>query len=79
MTEKLRLEAQIGEIQARVMQDSYSDEESTKEGELIKELTQREKQEEILWRHKYHQTWLKQGNKNMGFFHKATIKNRQQN
>ena len=50
MTEKLRLEAQIGEIQVWSMQDGYGDEERIKEGELIKELAQREKQEEILSR-----------------------------
>ena len=38
MEEKLWLEAQIGEIQVRVMKDGYRNEESTKEGELIKEL-----------------------------------------
>ena len=79
MEEKLRLESKIGEIQVWVMKDGYNDEESTKEGELIKELAQREKQEEILWRQKYRQMWLKEGDRNTGFFHKATIQNKQQN
>lgn len=48
MIEKLHLEAQIGEIQVQAMQDGYGDEEHNKERELIKELAQREKQEEIL-------------------------------
>ena len=43
MIDKLCLEAQIGEIQVQAMQDGYGDEECIKEGELIKELAQREK------------------------------------
>ena len=50
MTKKLCLEAQIGEIQVRAMEDRYGDEAHNQEGEIIKELAQREKQEEILWR-----------------------------
>lgn len=79
MKEKLHLEAQIGEIQIRAMQNGYSDEERNKEGKLIKELTQREKQEEILWRQKSRQMLLKEGDRNTRFFHKETIANRQQN
>ena len=38
MEEKLRLEEKIGELQRRVMQDGYSEEETTKERNLITEL-----------------------------------------
>ena len=43
MTEKMCLEAQIEDIQAHAIQDGYREEEHIKEGEIIKELAQREK------------------------------------
>lgn len=38
MEEKIRLEEKIGELQQRVMQDGYNEEETTKECKLIKKL-----------------------------------------
>ncbi|RVX04070.1 hypothetical protein CK203_015497 [Vitis vinifera] len=35
--------------------------------------------EEISWRQKSRETWLKEGNKNTGFFHKMTNSNRRRN
>ena len=35
--------------------------------------------EEILWRQKSRETWLKEGDKNMRFFHKMTNSNRRRN
>lgn len=48
MEERLSLEATIGEIQVWVMRDGYNEEYNTNEGDLIQELSQRERQEQIL-------------------------------
>ena len=73
LVKKHRLESQIGEIQSKLMKEGYNEEERTKKKGLIKELAQREKQEEILWQQKSKQMWLKEGDRNMGFFHRSTI------
>ena len=62
-----------------MIRESYSEQEKTKEQGLLKELNQNEKQEEMLWQQKLRQMWLKEGDRNIGFFHKSIIQNRQQN
>ena len=73
LMEKIHLENQIGELQMRQMSGDYTEHEKTMEQGLLKEQVQREKKEEILWRKKSWQLWLKEGDRNTGFFHKSTI------
>jgi len=79
LMEKGRLEDQIGELQSRLMSGGYNETERTMELGLIKELVQLEKQEELSWQQKFRQLWLKEGDRNMSFFHKSIIQNHQQN
>ena len=50
-----------------------------KEQEIKSKILERAKQEEILWRQKSRIRWLKSGEKNKKFFHKATIQRRMHN
>ena len=49
------------------------------EGNILSQLEERRKQEEILWKQKSRVQWLKEGEKNTNFFHKALIQRRQHN
>lgn len=56
-----------------------------KEEELLVERTLKEelfdilKKEECLWRQKYRETWLREGDTNTKYFHRMTIANRSRN
>ena len=74
LTEKRRLEDQIGELQSRIMSGGYSEIERSTEQGLIQEMIRREKQEEILWQQKSRKLWF-EGDRNTRFFHRSTIQN----
>ena len=76
--EKRKLEKQIEELQIRTMEEWYSKIEKNMEQELMQELIQHERKEEIMWQHKSRKLWLKEGDQNTSSFHKSTIQNRQQ-
>ena len=71
--EKRKLEKQIEELQIRTMDEGYSEIEKNTKQEIMQELMQRERQEEILWQHKYRKLWLKEGDRNTILFNKSTI------
>ena len=61
------------------MRGRYTDSIKDEERNLQEALESREKQEEILWKSKSRNLWLKEGERNSSFFHKATIQHRQAN
>lgn len=66
-------------MQASAMEQGYIEEDKEKEAVLPRELNQRKKQEELLWKQKSRVRWLREGEKNTKCFHKSVIQNRQQN
>jgi hypothetical protein len=61
------------------MMEGYTKEEINAKKEIMQELMQREKQEEILWQQKSRKLWLREGDRNTSFFHKSTIQHRKHN
>ena len=79
MEEKVRLEQRIEEINTQAMREEYTKDRKIEEQALIQELMKREQQEEILWKQKSRKLWLREGDRNMSFFHKSIVQHRQQN
>ena len=77
--EKRRLEEKLQTLQEEVMLRGYTEELKLEEEKLIRDLDQRERQEETYWWQKTRIKWVKDGDKNTKFFHKATIQYRQKN
>ena len=61
------------------MGEDFMEQDREIEQGLVKELTQREEQEEILWWQKSRKIWINEGDQNTSFFHNSTIQYRQQN
>eukprot|EP00253_Pinus_taeda_P005798 PITA_05798 len=73
--DKSRLER----IQQQIISDGRSQYLAKEEGRVITQLEERRKQEEILWKQKSQIQWLKEGDKNSKFFHKAMVNHHQHN
>lgn len=73
------LKSKMEETQQKIIVEGRTDELSSQEQELQKQLEERCRQEEILWRQKSRITWLKEGERNTKFFHRSTIQRRMQN
>jgi len=67
------------EIQQELMVSGPLDVLCAKEAELLNAIMLKDRQEELLWKHKSRNRWLKEGGRNMKFFHQATIQHRNQN
>ena len=67
------------EVQQVVMTQGFSKELRAQEQHLLKELKLKEQQEDLLWKQKSRNRWLKEGERNTKFFHKAVIQSRQEN
>ena len=77
--EKEILTQEIKDIQQRMISEGRSEELAQKEQVIEKKFLERDLQEEILWRQKSRIRWLKEGEKNMKFFHKTTVQRRMSN
>lgn len=67
------------EVQQKIITQGRTELLATKEQELQKQLDEKHKQEEILWRQKSRIRWLKEGERNTKFFHRSTVQRRMQN
>ena len=66
-------------MQLHIMEEGNNEDIKNKEKYLLIQLNKRCEQEEIFWRKKYRVGWLKQGEKNMTFFHHSIIQHKMKN
>lgn len=74
--DKSRLESQLQKVAEEVFKTGYTDQLMREETILQEQLQAREKQEEIYWKQKSRNRWLKEGERNTKFFHRSTIQRR---
>ena len=65
-------------VQQQIINEGRSEGLAEDEGLLINKLEERRQQEEILLKQKSRIQWLKQGERNTRFFHKAMIHHKKQ-
>eukprot|EP00253_Pinus_taeda_P002878 PITA_02878 len=76
---KANIEQDMKQLQQKIITQGRSDDLADQEKSLEKELMEKEKQEEMLWKKKSRIRWLKEGEKNTKFFHNTTIQRRMHN
>eukprot|EP00253_Pinus_taeda_P005332 PITA_05332 len=70
---------EMGQLQQKIITQGRSNDLADQEKTLEKELIEKEKQEEVLWKQNSRIRWLKEGEKNTRFFHNTTIQRRMHN
>lgn len=69
------MQQSLEEIHKQIEDHGYTNQLKSKEWEVQGQLTQIKREEEIKWRLKSREIWLKEGDKNTAYFHKqAAVK-----
>eukprot|EP00253_Pinus_taeda_P011590 PITA_11590 len=76
---KANIEQEMRQLQQKIITQGRSNDLADQEKTLEKELMEKERQEEMLWKQKSRIRWLKEGEKNTKFFHNTTIQRRMHN
>lgn len=67
------------QLQQRIIAEGWSEDSLELEKHLQSQLSERDEQEERLWKKKSRIRWLEEGERNKKFFHRTTIKRRMHN
>ena len=67
------------QIQQHIITNDRTEEKDKQEHDLLSQIEDRSKQEEILWKQKSRIKWLQEGERNTSFFHRSTIQHRMHN
>lgn len=68
-SEKLNLEQELGKLHSKFIEGGLSEEDFQIEKVLNKQYVEVLAREEIFWRKKSRETWLKEGDRNTNFIH----------
>ena len=71
--ERGKLQSRMEGIRQQIIETGRSEELAEEKERIINQLDERRKQEEILWKQKSRVQWLKSGEKNSKFLHKAML------
>ena len=77
--EKQQLDLRIKDVQLEMHRVGHTTDLKSQEWTLLQELNLKEKQEEALYQQKSRNHWLRDGDRNTKFFHRAAIQHRQNN